>query len=97
MSNFWFRELKFKSFKIFFVSLIVITSLLPRLSNAQTSSTEIALIRVDQFGYYEDQIKIAVLADQSEQLQLAQLQQQKSIPVMVQKLSLWKRIFKKNK
>lgn len=45
----------------------------------------------------EQSEKIAVLADQSQQLQLAQLQQQKSIPVMVQKLSLWKRIFKKNK
>lgn len=37
--------------------------LTPMFSAAQTSSSEIALIRVDQFGYYEDQIKIAVLAD----------------------------------
>lgn len=39
--------------------------------------------------------KLVQLADQSQQLQLAQLQQQKSIPVMTEKLSLWKRIFNK--
>lgn len=33
---------------------------------AAQSSADIALIRVDQFGYYEDQIKIAVLADPQE-------------------------------
>ncbi len=51
-----------KLFTIFcltcFLSLIT-----PKHLSAQTSSTEIALIRVDQFGYYEDQIKIAVLAN----------------------------------
>ena len=39
--------------------------------------------------------KLVQLADQSQQLQLAQLQQQKSIPVMTEKLSLWRRIFNK--
>lgn len=51
-----------KSFYFFLLTFILFL-ITPRLSNAQTSSTEIALIRVDQFGYYENQIKIAVLAD----------------------------------
>ena len=51
-----------KLLQLIFLSLIVI-SITPKSVSSQTSSTEIALIRVDQFGYYEDQIKIAVLAD----------------------------------
>lgn len=42
---------------------IIVFSISPILILAQSSSTEIALIRVDQFGYFEDQNKIAVLAD----------------------------------
>ena len=39
--------------------------------------------------------KLVQLADQSQQLQLAQLQQSKSLPIMSKKYSLWKRIFNK--
>lgn len=42
-----------------FIAILIV----PSLVLAQSSSTEIALIRVDQFGYYENQVKIAVLAD----------------------------------
>lgn len=52
--------MRFNPFHFVYLSII---SCLPSLVQAQTSATEIALIRVDQFGYYENQIKIAVLAD----------------------------------
>ncbi len=50
-----------------FVTLCLVG--LPFVSNkavAQTPLADIALIRVDQFGYYEDQVKIAALADPQE-------------------------------
>ena len=52
--------------RIIFIALIGLSFASTNNVAAQTSSTEIALIRVDQFGYYEDQIKIAVLADPQE-------------------------------
>jgi endoglucanase len=49
--------------KLIQFALLICIVITPKYVTSQTSSTEIALIRVDQFGYYEDQIKIAVLAD----------------------------------
>jgi endoglucanase len=49
--------------KLLQFALLICIVITPKYGTSQTSSTDIALIRVDQFGYYEDQIKIAVLAD----------------------------------